>query len=212
MLSLDGIEDLAMDETYDYGRASFAFGGEWKTPNSSSRVDATLFPFLPLHVSAATSQTRRLGGSLWWPVTAVSPVQLSTGRGGDGAGRPLGALGRAPRRLQGDKVTLDANPTGERQLQEPLPTPTLPYAGAGPFSSQLQRDHTRVDPLEMEVGEGREPGGVFTVKIILSSLPLPESKVRPGVESPPPSLGAAAHARGQPGKRAPLMSSGRGPT
>lgn len=95
--------------------------------------------------------------------------------------------------------------------KSPSQPPTLLYARAGPFFSQLQRDHTLADHLEMEVGEGREPGGVFAVKIILSSLPLPESKVRPGVESPPPSLGAAAHARGQPGKRAPLMSSGWGP-
>lgn len=51
MLSLDSIEDLAMDEARDYGRVSFACTGEWKTTNPASRVDVTLFPFLPHHVT-----------------------------------------------------------------------------------------------------------------------------------------------------------------
>lgn len=61
MPSLDSIGDPAMEWTHDRGRASLAFGGEWKTTNSASRVDATLFPFLPLHVTFLPLQARLEG-------------------------------------------------------------------------------------------------------------------------------------------------------
>jgi len=94
---------------------------------------------------------------------------------------------------KGTRWPLEANPTGERRLESHLPTrppsqpPVLHAQELWPFFSELQRAHILADPLEVDMGEGREPGDalevdtgegrepgdVFPVKIILSSLPLP---------------------------------------
>lgn len=58
-----------------------------------------------------------------------------------------------------------------------LPHPLNPYSSVcgscGLSSHSCNGAQTLVDPLEIGIWEGREPGDVFPVKVILSSLPLP---------------------------------------
>lgn len=147
--------------TGDYGWDSLALGGEWKT-NSASRVDELSSSRPPCYISATISQSRRLGVSPWWNVTAIlSLVWLSTGRGGGLAGRSLWAFGRTPRRLEGTRRPLDANPTSEGQLTEhPLTSqplsPTLVICRRCGLSSHSCKGIIPLtDPLGMEMWESR---------------------------------------------------------
>lgn len=140
MCPLDGTRGSARDQTHDCGGDSLARGGKRKTASSASRVDAALSLLLSLYV------LRSCRCEPDWEVGRISTVGCNCSSfsclvfhrpGGDWAGRALWALGKAPRRLEGNQKASGCQPnkweTACEAPHDASRSPLQPYAGGAAF-------------------------------------------------------------------------------